>query len=159
MEVLVAQLSVCKPVDCGPPGSSVHGILQARTLEWVAIPFSGGEEEGPDNFRVTGTKEPLMKRLEGPVEGLKARLWPSVDICALRATYRRWVEAMSGKSHRETARSEPEPKALALNTRKIVSPWESRLPPLPPANSRLNSGPWKDCPTLYKTVDQATSSP
>ena len=26
-------------MDCGPPGSSVHGILQARTLKWVAIPF------------------------------------------------------------------------------------------------------------------------
>ena len=32
----------CDPMDCGPPGSSVHGILQARTLEWVAIPFSRG---------------------------------------------------------------------------------------------------------------------
>ena len=30
------------PIDCGPPGSSVHGILQARILEWVAIPFSRG---------------------------------------------------------------------------------------------------------------------
>jgi len=30
------------PIDCSPPGSSVHGILQARTLEWVAIPFSRG---------------------------------------------------------------------------------------------------------------------
>ena len=28
------------PMDCSPPGSSVHGILQARILEWVAIPFS-----------------------------------------------------------------------------------------------------------------------
>ena len=28
-------------VDCSPPGSSVYGILQARILEWVAIPFSG----------------------------------------------------------------------------------------------------------------------
>ena len=28
------------PVDCSPPGSSVHGILQARTLEWVAMPSS-----------------------------------------------------------------------------------------------------------------------
>ena len=28
-------------MDCSPPGSSVHGILQARILEWVAIPFSG----------------------------------------------------------------------------------------------------------------------
>ena len=34
--------SVCDPMDCGPPGFSVHGILQARTLERVAIPFSGG---------------------------------------------------------------------------------------------------------------------
>ena len=30
------------PMDCGPPGSSVHGILQARILEWVAISFSRG---------------------------------------------------------------------------------------------------------------------
>ena len=28
------------PMDCNPPGSSVHGILQVRILEWVAIPFS-----------------------------------------------------------------------------------------------------------------------
>ena len=30
------------PVDCSPPGSSVHGIFQARILEWVAISFSRG---------------------------------------------------------------------------------------------------------------------
>ena len=30
------------PVDCSPPGSSVHGILQARILEWVAMPSSRG---------------------------------------------------------------------------------------------------------------------
>ena len=30
-------------MDCNPPGSSVHGILKARILEWVAIPFSRGE--------------------------------------------------------------------------------------------------------------------
>ena len=30
------------PMDCSPPGSSVHGILQARILEWVAMPFSKG---------------------------------------------------------------------------------------------------------------------
>ena len=29
-------------MDCSPPGSSVHGILQARILEWIAIPFSRG---------------------------------------------------------------------------------------------------------------------
>ena len=40
MYVLVAQLclTLCTPLDCSPPGSSVHGILQARILEWVAFP-------------------------------------------------------------------------------------------------------------------------
>ena len=33
-------LTFCNPMDCSPPGSSVHGILQARILEWVAISFS-----------------------------------------------------------------------------------------------------------------------
>ena len=39
---LVAQScpTLCDPMDCSPPGSSVHGILQARILEWVAISFS-----------------------------------------------------------------------------------------------------------------------
>ena len=33
---------LCHPMDCSPPGSSVHEILQARILEWVAIPYSKG---------------------------------------------------------------------------------------------------------------------
>ena len=42
MKVLVAQLypSLCDPMDYSPAGSSVQGILQARILKWVAIPFS-----------------------------------------------------------------------------------------------------------------------
>ena len=35
-------LTLCDPMDCGPPDSSVLGILWARILEWVAIPFSRG---------------------------------------------------------------------------------------------------------------------
>ena len=34
--------TLCDLIDGSPPGSSVPGILQARTLEWVAISFSGG---------------------------------------------------------------------------------------------------------------------
>ena len=39
---LVAQLcpTLYDPMDCSPSGCSVHGIVQARILEWVAIPFS-----------------------------------------------------------------------------------------------------------------------
>ena len=41
VKVLVSQScpALCDPMDCNTPGSSVHGILQARILEWVAIPF------------------------------------------------------------------------------------------------------------------------
>ena len=44
LKELVAQLdsTLCHPIDCSPPGSSVHGILQARILEWVAIFSSRG---------------------------------------------------------------------------------------------------------------------
>ena len=43
-KVIVAQsrLTVCDPVDCSLPGSSLHGIFQARILEWVAIFFYRG---------------------------------------------------------------------------------------------------------------------
>ena len=40
--VILLCLSLCYPMDCSLPGSSVHGILQARILEWVAIPYSRG---------------------------------------------------------------------------------------------------------------------
>ena len=41
-EVAQSCPTLCDPVDCSPPGSSVHGLLQARALEWVAIPLSRG---------------------------------------------------------------------------------------------------------------------
>ena len=41
--VLAAQscLTLCDPTDCSPPGSSVHGVLQARIQEWVDLPSPG----------------------------------------------------------------------------------------------------------------------
>ena len=41
LQVLITQScpTLCDPIDCNPPGSFIHGILQARILEWVAIPF------------------------------------------------------------------------------------------------------------------------
>ena len=43
LKALVAELcpTLCDPMDCSPPDSFVHGILQVRTLEWVAMPSSG----------------------------------------------------------------------------------------------------------------------
>ena len=44
---------LCDPMDCGPPGSSVHGIFQARVLEWVAIAFSRGSFQPKDRTHVS----------------------------------------------------------------------------------------------------------
>ena len=55
----VAQLSptLCDPMDCSPPGSSIHGILQARVLEWVAISFSRGSSQPMDRTPVSHTAD------------------------------------------------------------------------------------------------------
>ena len=68
-KVLVAQSCpiLCHPMDCSPPGSSVLGILQARTLEWVSMPSSRGSSPSRDQTWVFCialgffTTEPLEK--------------------------------------------------------------------------------------------------
>ena len=51
-EVAQSCLTFCNPMDCSPRGSSVHGILQARILEWVAISFSRGSSRPRDRTQV-----------------------------------------------------------------------------------------------------------
>ena len=57
VKVLVIQScpTLCDPMDRSPPGSSVHGIPQARVLEWVAIPFSRGSSQPRDWILVSCT--------------------------------------------------------------------------------------------------------
>ena len=72
VKVLVTQscLTLCDPMDYSPPSSSVHGIVQVRILEWVAIPFSRISFQ-PSNrtqgsciegrfFTIWDTREPLV---------------------------------------------------------------------------------------------------
>ena len=67
-KVLVAQSppTVCNPVDCSPPGSSVHGILQARILERVAFPFSRGSSRPTDLTSVSCRQSHQGKEVWGP---------------------------------------------------------------------------------------------
>ena len=53
--VLITQscTTLSKSKDCSPPGSSVHGILQARILEWVSMPFSRGSSQPRDWTQVS----------------------------------------------------------------------------------------------------------
>ena len=53
LEVAQSCPTLCDPVDCSPPGSSAHGILQARILEWVAISFSRGSSWPRDQTQVS----------------------------------------------------------------------------------------------------------
>ena len=58
--------TLCDPTNCSPPGSSVHGILQARILEWIAIPFSRdlpdpGVEPGAPALQ----EDPLPSEVQG----------------------------------------------------------------------------------------------
>ena len=46
-------LTLCNPMDHSPPGSSVHGISQSRTLEWVVMPFSRGSFRPRDQTHVS----------------------------------------------------------------------------------------------------------
>ena len=46
-------LTLCDPMGCSLPGSSIHGILQARVLEWVAISFSRGSSRPRDRTQVS----------------------------------------------------------------------------------------------------------
>ena len=66
----------CDPMDCSLPGSSVHGILQARILEWVAMPSSRGSSQSRDQtwvsritarfFTVWATRETCRSKIPMP---------------------------------------------------------------------------------------------
>ena len=71
-EVLVTQscLTLCNPMDCSLPGSSVHGILQAKILEWTATPFSNGSSWPRDQTwvsRIAGRYFTIWTTREAPV--------------------------------------------------------------------------------------------
>ena len=52
-KLLQSCLTLCDPMDCSPPVSSVHGVLQARILEWIAISFSRGSSQPRDRTHIS----------------------------------------------------------------------------------------------------------
>ena len=52
-KLLQSHLIFCDPMDCSPPSSSVHRILQARILEWITIPSSRGSSRHKDQTHVS----------------------------------------------------------------------------------------------------------
>ena len=65
-EVTQSCLTLCNPVDCSLPDSSVHGILQARILEWVAISFSRVEARDAAKYPTMHRTASHNNELSGP---------------------------------------------------------------------------------------------
>ena len=69
---LLTQLcpTLCKLLDCSPPGSSVHGASQARVLEWAAISFSRGSSRPGDGTHVSCISRRILSHLRSMVQNL-----------------------------------------------------------------------------------------
>ena len=100
MPVLVAQscLTLCNPMDCSPPGSSFHGILQARILEWGSHPFSRRSSQPRDRTWSSALQadsslsEPPVKPHRMLEQGLIHRVWLSPSL------FKRWWHQDRGKT-------------------------------------------------------------
>ena len=84
VKVLVSKscLALCNPMDCNPPVSSIHGILQARILEWIAIPFCRGPSRHRDRTWVLPHYRQLLYHLSREVTQLCPTLCDPMD-CSL----------------------------------------------------------------------------
>ena len=91
-ECMQSCLTVCDPMDCSLAGSSVHGIFQARILEWVAISYSRGSSQPRIELTSLGSPE-LTGRFFTTVPPISS---PKVKNKAQRA--RRWVEGRAAPS-------------------------------------------------------------
>ena len=70
--------NLCDPIDVRPAGSPVPGILQARTLEWVAISISKGSLQSRDGNSVSNRKK---RRKNSPIELFAAAAAKSLQSC------------------------------------------------------------------------------
>ena len=67
--------TVCDPMDCSLSGSSLHGVLQARILEWVAISFARGSSQPRDQMQVFLHCRQMFYQLSHQGPGLKPQEW------------------------------------------------------------------------------------
>ena len=90
--VLIAQLclTLCNPKECSPPGSSIHGILQARVLEWVAISFSRGSSQPRDQTQVSH------------IAGRRVNLWATREVVLLPILFPFYRWGNPGRGQRNT---------------------------------------------------------
>ena len=105
MKALVSKsyLTLCDPMDCSPPGFSVHGILQARTLEWFTIPFSRGSSWLREWTQVSSIADRIF------------------TICATTEDFGPWAAAAAAKS----LQSCPTLRPHRWQRTRCPHPWDS----------------------------------
>ena len=82
--------TLCESMDCSPPGFSIHGILQASILEWVAIPFSRGSSQPRNQTRVscfTGRFFTIWVTWEADTSTLQAYSHHTINILLAKASW------------------------------------------------------------------------
>ena len=84
--------TLCDPIDSSPPGSPVPGILQARTLEWVAISFSNAwkwkvKVKSLSRVRLLATPWTAAYQAPPPVGFSRQEYWSGVPLPSLEAAY------------------------------------------------------------------------
>ena len=119
--------TLCDPMDHSPPGSSVHGILQARILEWIAISFSRRSSPPRDWTCVSGIGRQILYH------------WATWEVpFLLSPTYNSIAYTLANRKVEEVAYLGPiflVNKALPAS--QLVSPLPSTPPPTPPTRSAL----------------------
>ena len=99
MLVVQSYPNLCNPMDCSLPGSSVLGILQARILEWVNIPFSRGSSSPRDQTwvsRITGRFFTIWVTRKAHICMCTCTcVWTCMHVCM--CIYKEWAWAPSSK--------------------------------------------------------------
>ena len=122
-------LTLCDPVDCSLPGSSIHGIFQTRVLEWAAISHSRGPSPPRDKTRVSHTV------------GRCFTSWATREVCQIMVEVMRIMSPPSEGPRRALLHSAPYP---AAGHHQPTPPMET------PGHSQasLVSLLWGHCPFL-----------
>ena len=135
-EVTQLCLTLCDPMDCSPPGSSIHGIFYARVLEWVSISFSRGSSQAKDQtwvshiagrrFTFWATKESQPDIQFSSVQSL-SRVWLFATPC-ITAHQASLSITNSRSSLRLTSIESVMPSSHLILCRPLLL-----LPPIPPS--------------------------
>ena len=135
VKLLVAQsyLTLCNPMDYSPPVSSIQEILQARILEWVAIPFSRGSSPPRDQIPGIPAKDLLHCRQIIYHPSYQSLVWedPTCHGATKPVNYNYWAYALEPRNHNYWAHvpqllKPRHPRARVLQQEKPLQ-WEARV--------------------------------